>query len=67
MIFRVCVWLRPIQPPKAADAMAIVTRRGGLREFDVSRRMARGGSFIRVDRRRAEVSGEPWRTSGNQK
>lgn len=66
-IFRIWVWFRPIQPPRAADAMAIRVRRGGWRELDVSRRMAIGGNFITVDSKRAVVSDEPWRTSGNQK
>lgn len=66
-IFRVCVWLRPIHPPKAADETAIVVSRVGLRELVVRSRMVRGGNFIIVDSRRAVTSEEPCRTSGNQK
>lgn len=66
-IFRICVWLRPIQPPKPAEAIAIMVSRVGLREWEVRNRMVIGGNFIIVDNRRAVVKVDPWRTSGNQK
>ena len=66
-IFRVCVWFSPIQPPRAAEEMAIVVSRVGFSECDVSRRRVSGGSFISVESRRAVVRDVPWRTSGNQK
>lgn len=34
-IFRICVWLRPIHPPRAADRMAKVVRRVGFSEDEV--------------------------------
>ena len=33
-IFRVCVWLRPIQPPTRAEEIARVVSRAGLRDCD---------------------------------
>lgn len=42
-IFRICVWFRPIQPPKPAEAMAMVVSRVGLREWDVKNRIVVGG------------------------
>lgn len=68
IIFRNCVWFRPIHPPKAAEAIAIRVSRLWFKEWDVRRRrIVIGGSFIIVDRRRAVVIGEPCSTSGNQK
>lgn len=58
-IFRVCVWLSPIQPPKAIDIMDIVVSSVGFSEWDTRNRMVVGGSFIRVERRRAVVRGDP--------
>lgn len=66
-IFRVCVWLSPIQPPRAMDVIDRAVSSVGFNECDVSRRMEIGGSFISVDRSRAVVRDDPWRTSGNQK
>lgn len=34
-IFRICVWFSPIQPPRAAEAIAMVVSRVGFREWDV--------------------------------
>ena len=67
MTFRICVWLSPIHPPMAADAMAMIVSRGGFNEGAVKKRMLKGGSFISVERSRAVVMGEPCMTSGNQK
>lgn len=66
-ILRVCVWFSPIQPPSAVEASAIVVSRAGLRDLDVSRSRVRGGNFMRVESRRAVISGDPCSTSGNQK
>lgn len=66
-IFRICVWFSPIQPPRAAEAMAMVVNSGGLSVWDVMKRMVIGGNFMIVDSNRAVVMGEPWSTSGNQK
>lgn len=67
MIFRVCVWFRPIQPPRAVEAMAREVSSVGLREWDVRKRIVIGGNFITVDSSRAVVKDEPWSTSGYQK
>ena len=66
-IFRVCVWLSPIQPPNAAEVSAIEVSRVGFSDWDVSRRRVIGGNFISVESRRAVIIGDPCRTSGNQK
>lgn len=66
-IFRSWVWFSPIHPPRAAERIAMVVSSVGFREWDVMKRMVIGGSFITVERSRAVVMGEPWRTSGNQK
>lgn len=66
-IFRVCVWLSPIQPPRAVDIMAMVVSRVGFSECDVRSRITVGGSFIAVESSRAVVRDEPCNTSGNQK
>lgn len=66
-IFRTCVWFNPIQPPKAAEAIARVTNSAEFREWDVRKKRVIGGNFIIVDSSRAVVRGEPWSTSGNQK
>lgn len=34
-IFRICVWLRPIQPPRAAERMAKVVKSVGFSEGEV--------------------------------
>lgn len=34
-ILRICVWLRPIHPPRAADRMAIVVSNVGFSEWEV--------------------------------
>lgn len=66
-IFRNCVWFSPIHPPRAAEAIAMVESSVGFKEWDVIRRIVIGGSFITVDRSKAVVKVDPWRTSGNQK
>lgn len=33
-IFRICVWLRPIHPPRAVDRIAMVVRMVGLSEAE---------------------------------
>lgn len=66
-IFRICVWFSPIQPPRAVEEIAMAVRRVGSSDGDVMKRMVSGGNFITVDRSIAVVSGDPWRTSGNQK
>lgn len=58
-IFRVCVWFRPIKPPTNAEETASRVRRAGLRDWDVMRRRVIGGSFIRVESRRAVIREEP--------
>ena len=58
-IFRVCVWLRPIQPPTRAEEIARVVSRAGLRDCDDMKRRVIGGSFIRVESSRAVVIEEP--------
>lgn len=58
-IFRICVWFRPIQPPRAAEAMAMEVSNVGLSEWDVMKRMVIGGNFIIVVSSRAVVIGEP--------
>ena len=58
-IFRVWVWFSPIQPPRAAEAMAMVVSSAGLRDGDVRKRMVIGGNFIIVDSNRAVVRDEP--------
>lgn len=45
----------------------MVVSRAGLRDLDVSRSRVRGGNFMRVESRRAVISGDPCSTSGNQK
>lgn len=67
MIFRVCVWFSPIQPPRATERMARVVSRVGFRDREVMYSRAIGGNFMAVDRRRPVMRGEPCRTSGNQK
>lgn len=67
IIFRVWVWFRPIQPPRAAERMAMVVSRMGLSDGEVMKRRVIGGNFMAVDRRRPVMRGEPWSTSGNQK
>ena len=66
-IFRVCVWLSPIQPPRAIDIMAMVESSVGFSECDVRSRIVVGGNFIAVESSRAVVRDEPCNTSGNQK
>lgn len=66
-IFRVCVWFRPIHPPRAVEAIAMMVSGVGFSEFDVRSMMVMGGNFIIVDKSRAVVRVEPWRASGNQK
>lgn len=34
-IFRICVWLRPIHPPRAVERIAKVVKRAGLSEGEV--------------------------------
>lgn len=34
-IFRICVWLRPIHPPSAAERMARMVKRVGFSEGEV--------------------------------
>ena len=58
-IFRVCVWLRPIQSPTRAEEIARVVSRAGLRDCDDMKRRVIGGSFIRVESSRAVVIEEP--------
>lgn len=65
--FRICVWLSPVRPPMAADAMATVVSRSGFSEGAVKKRRVSGGSFIHVETSRAVVIGEPCMTSGHQK
>ena len=65
--FRICVWLSPIHPLMAADAMAMFVSRSGFSERAVKKRIVMGGSVINVERSRAVVMGEPCMTSGNQK
>lgn len=66
-IFRVCVWLRPIHPPRAVDRMAMVVRSVGFSDGEVMKSSAIGGSFMIVESRRPVIKGEPCSTSGNQK
>lgn len=66
-IFRICVWFSPIQPPTAAEVIAMTVSRVGLSEGAVRNKMVIGGSFMIVDRSRAVVMGAPCSTSGNQK
>lgn len=42
-IFRVCVWFRPIHPPRAVEETAIMVSRVGFSECDVRRRRVSGG------------------------
>ena len=58
-IFRICVWFSPIQPPKAAEVIAMMVSKVGFNECDVKKRSVIGGNFIIVDRSRAVVRGEP--------
>lgn len=58
-IFRTCVWFSPIQPPKAAEAIAMVVSSAGLSEWDVRKRRVIGGNFIIVDSSRAVIRDEP--------
>lgn len=58
-IFRICVWFNPIQPPKAAEAIAMEVSSEGLSVWDVMKRIVIGGNFIIVASRRAVVIGEP--------
>lgn len=67
MIFRICVWLSPIQPPRPMDMIAMAVSSVGLSECDVRSRIVVGGSFISVERSRAVVREDPCNTSGNQK
>lgn len=66
-IFRVWVWFSPIHPPRAAEAIAMMTSRVGSRECDVMESIVIGGNFITVDSSRAVIRDEPCRTSGSQK
>lgn len=66
-IFRICVWLSPIHPPKAVERMAMVVSNVGFSEGEVMYNSVIGGSFMAVDSRRPVVRGEPCSTSGNQK
>lgn len=58
-IFRICVWLSPIQPPRAIDMMDMVVSRVEFSECDVRNRMVVGGSFISVERVRAVMREDP--------
>lgn len=58
-IFRICVWLSPIHPPRAADMMAIRVSNVGFSEWDVMYSSAIGGSFMIVDRIRPVMIGDP--------
>lgn len=58
-IFRVCVWLRPIQPPISAEEIARKVSIEGSRDCDVMRRRVIGGSFMRVESSRAVIIEEP--------
>lgn len=58
-ILRVCVWFSPIHPPSAAEARAMEVSTVGFSEGDVINKMAMGGSFIKVESRRAVVKDVP--------
>lgn len=66
-IFRICVWFSPIQPPRAADMIAMEVSRVGFNEWCVMNNRVIGGNFMTVERIKPVVSGDPCRTSGNQK
>lgn len=59
MIFRVCVWFSPVQPPRAMDIMDMKVSSVEFNEWDVMSRMVVGGSFITVERSRAVVKDDP--------
>lgn len=66
-ILRICVWLRPIHPPRAADRTAMMVSNVGFSEWEVRYSRVIGGNFMAVDSMRPVVREVPWRTSGNQK
>lgn len=66
-IFRICVWLSPIHPPRAAERMAMIVSSVGFKDWEVIYSSVIGGNFMMVDSRRPVVRDEPWSTSGNQK
>lgn len=67
IILRICVWFRPIHPPRATDRIAMMVSIVGLSEWEVMNSRAIGGSFMTVDRISPVVRGAPCSTSGNQK
>ena len=54
-IFRICVWFRPIQPPRAADSTAMQVSTVGFNDADVMKSSVIGGNFMAVDSSRPVV------------